>query len=54
MAENQSPMAIFIGEIQDNIAAAIINHALVPDDFLWLWNLNQERRIPSMQLEQRG
>jgi hypothetical protein len=54
MAEDQSPMAVFIGEIQDNIAVAIINHALVPDDFVWLWNLNQERRIPANQLEQEG
>jgi type VI secretion system ImpM family protein len=54
MAEDQSPMAVFIGEIQDNIAVAIINHALVTDDFLWLWDLNQERRIPAKQLEQEG
>jgi type VI secretion system protein VasJ len=52
MAEDQSPMAVFIGEIQGNIAVAIINHALVPDDFVWLWNLNQERRIPARQLKQ--
>lgn len=54
MAEDQSPMAVFIGEIQDNIAVAIINHALVPDDFLWLWNLNQERRMTAKQLEIEG
>lgn len=54
MAEDQSPLAVFIGEIEDNIAVAIINHALVPDDFVWLWNLNQERRVPAKQLEQEG
>lgn len=54
MVEDQSPMAVFIGEIQDNIAVAIINHALVPDDFVWLWTLNQERRIPARPLEQEG
>lgn len=54
VAKDQSPMAVFIGEIQDNIAVAIINHALVPDDFVWLWNLNTKRRIPVEQLEKEG
>jgi type VI secretion system protein VasJ len=35
------PMAVFIGEINGVIAVAMIDKALTPPDFVWLWNLGQ-------------
>jgi type VI secretion system protein VasJ len=43
MGENPLPMAVFIGEIAGVIAVAMINKALTPDDFVWLWNLDPKQ-----------
>jgi hypothetical protein len=48
MGEDPSPMAVFIGEIEGVIAVAMINNALTPSDFVWLWNLEQDP-IPATQ-----
>lgn len=39
--KHHSPMAVFIGEIKEDIAVAIINSTLTPSDFVWLWSLDQ-------------
>lgn len=41
MGTHHSPMAVFIGEIKEDIAVAIINSTLTPSDFVWLWSLGQ-------------
>jgi type VI secretion system ImpM family protein len=43
MPENaQEPTkAVFIGEIGNRIAVAIVDDILIPTDFIWLWSLGQ-------------
>ena len=53
MGEDPSPMAVFIGEIEGVIAVAIINNALTPSDFVWLWNLDQDQ-VPAVQRIPKG
>ncbi len=36
-----TPMAVFIGEIEAQIAVAIIDQVLNPADFAWLWTLKE-------------
>lgn len=36
-----SPLAVFIGEINNSVAVAMINNALTPADFGWLWTLDR-------------
>ncbi len=54
MGDHPSPPAVFIGEIDGNVAVAVIAHALTPPDFVWLWNLDPDRRTPLKQAAERG
>ncbi len=38
--DDQAPTAVFIGEVNQSVAVAIISNTLIPDDFVWLWKLN--------------
>lgn len=37
---DQTPVAVFIGEINGHVAVATMNHTLTPSDFVWLWALD--------------
>ncbi len=52
--DNHSPPAVFIGEIEERVAVALITHALTPSDFVWLWRLAPDNAPPARQQAQRG
>jgi hypothetical protein len=39
---SHGPIAVFIGEICDSIAVAIVNDLLQPANFAWLWSQHEE------------
>lgn len=47
MGDAGSPLAVFIGEIDETVAVAVINSTLTPADFGWLWALDK-KRMPAM------
>ncbi len=54
MGDDQSPLAVFIGEIEDRIAVTIIDRILTPADFVWLWTLDQTQPAQPRRQPQRG
>jgi type VI secretion system ImpM family protein len=46
VGDNQAPLAVFIGEIEDRVAVAIIDDTLTPADFAWLWALDSKNDQP--------
>ncbi len=54
MEEDQSPLAVFIGEIEDRITVAIMNNTLSPQDFVWLWELEQNNHLFEAQGASKG
>lgn len=52
IGDTRAPLAVFIGEIEGEVAVATINDTLTPDDFAWLWTLGaadgraEQRRDP--------
>lgn len=40
IGENQAPLAVFIGEVDEKVGVAVINNSLTPADFVWLWALD--------------
>ena len=43
--DDQAPLAVFIGEIEDRITVAIMKNTLSPEDFVWLWELEQNNHL---------
>ena len=54
MGEDQSPPAVFVSEIDENVAVAVIANALTPQDFVWLWSLYPNGQTPLKPAFQRG
>jgi len=54
MGAEQSPLAVFIGEIKGRIAVTVMNRILTPADFVWLWTLDQTHPPQPSRQPHRG
>jgi type VI secretion system ImpM family protein len=52
--EDQAPLAVFIGEIEDRITVAMMNNTLLPEDFVWLWALEENSHLFEAQKASKG
>lgn len=52
--DDRTPLAVFIGEVNDRITVVTMSSTLSPEDFVWLWELDQNGYLFKAQEASKG